>query len=479
MHASDKIPRFALGVLGSKNVERNVFVDGEKLVEKARQCAAKVSNAYKKRKGLKMIAEDLDKAVTRLVLDKGATRMSSTYTMLKSVLKNETVMKKWISDNPGGSADGMVELEATDWEALREIEALLQTMSEVTTITQYETAWTAAYRIPLYFSLKEKLGSDSVAVLMLDSQDGSRMHKPIMTAVAKEVQKRGLEEAERRIGTSLKEFTRQGNENVEKFEMAALLLDLRTKSDRRYSGEDNADYGERRGKIIAAFQEVVFEYELQVLRNTKYLNIEEAAEDDGYDSNYEADLMHFETNIFPSIPRTIEEKMRNEARAIATEAGKNWMKLKSDQPTFWLEHMPGVFDAAKHIYIDRRGEEKIDPVKMIDIDVLPLYLNLSEHAIYGVVARCAMSILGRNLSESFVERLFSAGKFVLNERSSNMDRELMEMRTLLRMNKNFIESAKEKFPDLLLKEVKLESDAGKKKQENMMKEDEDSKRKAT
>lgn len=155
------------------------------------------------------------------------------------------------------------------------------------------------------------------------------------------------------------------------------------------------------------------------------------------------------------------------------------MKLKSDQPTFWPEHMPGVFDAAKHIYIDRRGEEKIDPVKMIDIDVLPLYLNLSEHTIYGVVARCAMSILGRNLSESFVERLFSAGKFVLNERSSNMDRELMEMRTLLRMNKSFIESAKEKFPDLLLKEVKFESDAGKKKQENMMKEDEDSKRKAT
>ena len=102
MHASDKIPRFALGVLGSKNVERNVFVDGEKLVEKARQCAAKVSNAYKKRKGLKVIAEDLDKAVTRLVLDKGSTRMSSTYTMLKSVLKNETVMKNGLVTIPAG-----------------------------------------------------------------------------------------------------------------------------------------------------------------------------------------------------------------------------------------------------------------------------------------------------------------------------------------------------------------------------------------
>ena len=41
------------------------------------------------------------------------------------------------------------------------------------------------------------------------------------------------------------------------------------------------------------------------------------------------------------------------------------------------------------------------------------------------------------------------------------------------MNKKFIEDAKEKFPDLLLKEVTLESEVGKKKQEEMIREEED------
>ena len=39
------------------------------------------------------------------------------------------------------------------------------------------------------------------------------------------------------------------------------------------------------------------------------------------------------------------------------------------------------------------------------------------------------------------------------------------------MNKKFIEDAKEKFPDLLLKEVTLESEVGKKKQEELIKEE--------
>lgn len=44
--------------------------------------------------------------------------------------------------------------------------------------------------------------------------------------------------------------------------------------------------------------------------------------------------------------------------------------------------------------------------------------------------------------------------------TTNMDREIMQMRTLLRMNKGFMEIAKQYYPDLLLKEVKLECEAG-------------------
>ena len=57
---------------------------------------------------------------------------------------------------------------------------------------------------------------------MQDRLDEYRIHKVISTDVAKGVQKRGMEEAANRIGTKLKEFSRQGNEQVEKVEMAAI-----------------------------------------------------------------------------------------------------------------------------------------------------------------------------------------------------------------------------------------------------------------
>ena len=64
---------------------------------------------------------------------------------------------------------------------------------------------------------------------------------------------------------------------------------------------------------------------------------------------------------------------------------------------------------------------------------------------YGVVAKCAMSVLGRNLSESFIERLLSAGQLVLSEKALRMDRELMQIRTLLRINRRRSKEAKQKF----------------------------------
>ena len=61
---------------------------------------------------------------------------------------------------------------------------------------------------------------------------------------------------------------------------------------------------------------------------------------------------------------------------------------------------------------------------------------------YGVVAKCAMSVLGRNLSESFIERLLSAGQLVHSEKASRMYRELTQIRTLLRINKKVIKRSR-------------------------------------
>ena len=276
-----------------------------------------------------------------------------------------------------------------------------------------------------------------------------------------------MEEAANRIGTKLKEFSRQGNEQVEKVEMADIMLELRTKNDAKYCGEDH----DRRQKIIGAFRDVVVDYQMQELRATKYQSVAKdgmsGLAEEEVESDIETDLFFLGEEAFADN----EEDMKEEAIDLSKRAVRTWAKLKSNQPAFWKEHMPQLFDEDGDSYIlytDDKGEKKIDALKMIQIDMLPLYMKLSTHDIYGVVAKVAMSVLGRNLSESFVERLFSATQLVLTEKASNMGREIMQMRTLLRMNKGFMEMAKQHYPDLLVKEVKLQSEAGKRKQEEII-----------
>ena len=51
--------------------------------------------------------------------------------------------------------------------------------------------------------------------------------------------------------------------------MAAIMLDLRTKNDSKYCGDDV----DRRFKSVTAFYNVVFEHQTQVLRATKYQSV--------------------------------------------------------------------------------------------------------------------------------------------------------------------------------------------------------------
>ena len=69
-----------------------------------------------------------------------------------------------------------------------------------------------------------------------------------------------------RIGTKVKELSRQGNDQVGKVKMTAIILDLGTKNDSKYCGE----YSVCRHKILVAFRDVVVDYQMQVLRATKY-----------------------------------------------------------------------------------------------------------------------------------------------------------------------------------------------------------------
>ena len=110
----------------------------------------------------------------------------------------------------------------------------------------------------------------------------------------------------------------------------------------------------------------------------------------------------------------------------------------------------------------------MDPIKMIKIDMHLLYMRLADDPSFSILPKLAMSILGRNLSESFVERLFSAASLVLNHKSSSMRLSLVEKLTLLRMNCEFMDKVKKKYPNLLLEQVDMESEVGQKRKSEAM-----------
>ena len=481
MHNADKIPRVAMGVHPQHaNGQRvNEFKDGEALVQKARDIASSVAKSSLKRKGLIFSAEDLGITVSKLKVDKGKTRMNSILNMMRSVVKNEPVIRNWIGTESarGKSAEGVVNLSAEQWLALRESEGLLTVMGGVITLAQHESAWTAAYRLPLYQKLIQDLSAESVATICLVDST-KRTNVRIQSDIAKTVLQRGIDEAAKRIGTNLKEFdetrgnksaaTRAANRHLLAVERAAVLLDLRTKNDKIYcKNRDELKPALLELALMYKVNEVMYEMEKS---NAASSNNQTGitSESESSDSGSENEVVFFEgaANGYISrarLERTYLPEIEN--------ACHKWMTLlKTSKPAFWIEHFPDQIKEDNLCKFTRETSNgtRMDPIKMLNIDMHLMYMRLADDPNYSILPKLAMSILGRNLSESFVERLFSAASLVLNKKSSSMRLSLVQKLTLLRMNCGFMDKVKKKYPNLLLEQVNMESEVGQKRKSEAM-----------
>ena len=142
-----------------------------------------------------------------------------------------------------------------------------------------------------------------------------------------------------------------------------------------------------------------------------------------------------------------------------------WMNIKSSKPGFWIYNFSDINENNIGDYTISSNDKgpRMDPLKLMHLDMHKLYMELANDTPYGFIPKLAMCILGRNLSESFVERLFSGASLILTNKASNMNVALVEKLTLLRMNAKFIAKMKEHYPKLLLEMVEMESDEGKKR----------------
>ena len=65
-----------------------------------------------------------------------------------------------------------------------------------------------------------------------------------------------------------------------------------------------------------------------------------------------------------------------------------------------------------------------------------------DYSQFHIIPKLAMIYCPKNLSESFAERIFSAGKLLLNNKSNRMKNETFNMRVCMRMNKIFFHMAR-------------------------------------
>ena len=469
MHSADKVPRIAVGIhpQSRNGVRYNEFSEGEALVQKSRDIASAVSKSSLKRKGLLFSAEMLGIHVSKLKVDKGNTRMNSILQMMRSVVKNEKSIIDWVNreSGRGGSAEKVKNLSANEWLALREVEGLLTIMGTVITLAQHEQAWTAAYRLILSQKLKKDLTAESIPVLSL-ADSKQRVNVKIQSDIAKEVLQRGVEESARRIGANLREFdetignkstqTKLANRRLKSIERAAVLLDLRTKSDRSYMID--------REELKEALLEVALEYQMNLEKHKNAASAENASGGarPGFESDSSEDDLFF---VDTHDGRPDDEELDAQFRPAVNRLCRQWMDIKSSKPAFWKENFPlEINDGNIEGYtIATDKGERMDPIKLMNLDMHGLYVKLMKDPRYGFIPKLAMCILGRNLSESFVERLFSAASLILSHRSSLMDRGMVEKLTLLRMNMQFMKKVKASYPKLLVEMVEMESDEGKKR----------------
>ena len=87
----------------------------------------------------------------------------------------------------------------------------------------------------------------------------------------------------------------------------------------------------------------------------------------------------------------------------------------------------------------------------MQLDVGPLYLKLDKKNDFGLIPSMALSSfgqLGALNAESFAERVLSTANDVLTEGKSILGHEEVEMLVLLRINKKFMKSMREKYSKL-------------------------------
>ena len=167
MHGDDKTARYAIGDIQHSRGGRpaDPFVEGKALVTKVQKCATHFSYSNR-RQQLAVCGNDVAGGCPNIVpkTDISTTRVAARHSMIVSVLLLNRALRRYADAfDPGWK------LTIEEWRTLAEMEAVLQTITTVTTLVQSERAQMGAMGYLIHVRLMERLRGTEFAVYDLDA----------------------------------------------------------------------------------------------------------------------------------------------------------------------------------------------------------------------------------------------------------------------------------------------------------------------
>ena len=430
MHQGNKIAEWGIGFLkrSKKKMPYDPFDECVSFINRAHSTVKYFANSTKNKANIselhKKICDDLRLSgidpedvlhLESFKTIKNGTRIAAPHTMIKSLIRNKILICMWIETNFETQSNFLLPdyfiKDEIDYKILQEIEAILTVCSFTTTSVQQEKCWSAAYSVVFSRHLLKRLSAVELDVIMLTKSDGRRISRKVeeFENMSLKVLERCIEETKHRFGDYL---LSNDNDRLPYQTLAAVGLDLRTNS----GGIDDIPKSFIVKNCWPAVKKVAENFFESQWDNENYSAA--LGDDNGNQVDTEDDGLDLNINLSPIVNQKSTKK--SSFMHDFQIAYQKFIRLKID----WKEEFP--------------LRENWNLRSAIDMDLTNMYRKFGEdYSQFHIIPKLAMIYCPKNLSESFAERIFSAGKLLLNNKSNRMKNETFNMRICMRMNKIF------------------------------------------
>ena len=452
----------------SKNrVAINPFPEGQRLMAQVQALAVHFS--YEKLlEELNDFGKNIPEGIPliRFKIDHCTTRVSARRLLIRSVLRQNKSVKLYALANKSDWA-----LTDNQWKSLAEFYSLLAISADVATLDQTETKFTTALSVPMKMRMMEQFRADILNIVDLEEVTASpnmpRVEKSVnnLTRVGKMARFRAILESERRFCGNNSEKHNDAPVEFSVRDELSVLLDARTNNDGflltdstfRHKCKGNlrdvyVEYGLRARQYHRDLEPdstiVIQDEDSTIPTSTTATTVTEVWSDD---SESEDDRNEDETHVDDAV---ISERAREasiqELRVEFESCFKRYRKRSSKID--WRIN-------SKSLQLDLvlpEGDGRIELMDLWNVHMgkvmNEIFIKADENKeLYGYLPQMAThsrGSIGAYTASSFAERINSAANLVLTNGNSLMNSEEINMLSVLRVNRGFMEYMRKKYPNV-------------------------------